>query len=57
MLSTTNTCSLLLFSTDYTQFELNNSKIFKTLCSISIFIEKEIKKIDKDWNKGNIDLS
>ncbi|MGB9638482.1 MAG: aminotransferase class I/II-fold pyridoxal phosphate-dependent enzyme [bacterium] len=48
MLSTTSPNSLLLFSMDYTQFELNNPKIFQKLYSISSFIEREIKKIDED---------
>lgn len=48
MLSTTSPNSLLLFSMDYTQFELNNPKVFEKLYYIAYFIEKEIKKIDED---------
>ncbi|MCX7870494.1 MAG: hypothetical protein N2485_02830 [bacterium] len=48
MLSTTSPNSLLLFSMDYTQFELHNPKIFQKVYSISNFIQKEIKKIDED---------
>jgi len=48
MLSTTSPNSLLLFSMDYTQFQLHNPKIFQKLYSIAYFIEKEIKKIDED---------
>ena len=48
MLSTTSPNSLLLFSMDYTQLQLNNKKLFDKVYRLSKFVENEIKKIDQD---------